>query len=114
MKKYLLFGFMVLSLNCFSQNRTSVWCFGDSAGIDFSNLNNPIPIITGMDSRGSCCSVSDTSGNLLFYASTRAGMVGKSGLVWSNNNSVMMNGDSIVGQGWYNEMIIVPFPQSDS
>ncbi|MFN8234691.1 MAG: hypothetical protein U0X89_01025 [Bacteroidia bacterium] len=24
-----------------AQNRNSIWCFGDSAGINFSNINNP-------------------------------------------------------------------------
>ena len=32
----------------------------------------------------------------------------------SVNNLIMQNGDSIVGRGWYNELIIVPNPANDS
>ena len=93
-----------------AQYRNSIWCFGDSAGIDFRNVSMPVPISTSLDSRGSCVSVSDSLGNLLFYANTRAGMIGRTTLVWNRNDQPMVNGDSIVGEGWYHELLIVPFP----
>lgn len=95
------------------QNRNNVWCFGDSAGIDF-NSGIPLPISSSLDSRGSCVSIADSTGQLEFYANTRASIAGNSGLVWSHNNSLMQNGDSIVGQGWYREMIIIPSPGNNS
>ena len=91
-----------------------MWCFGDSAGIDFSNISNPSPITTGLRTRGSCASISDTSGNLLFYANTRAASGTYSTLVYDTQNNIMPNGDTIMGTGWYNELVIVPNPANDS
>ncbi|MBK6445093.1 MAG: hypothetical protein IPF81_07205 [Bacteroidetes bacterium] len=42
------------------------WCFGDSAGIDFRNLNNPIPGESVLRSRGTCASICDSSGTYYF------------------------------------------------
>jgi hypothetical protein len=94
---------------CFGQNRNNIWCFGDSAGIDF-NQTVPAPISTSLDTRGSCGSIADSSGNLLFYANTRSGFGLKSTRVWNKNHDLMQNGDSIIGQGWYNELMIIPLP----
>ncbi|MBL0340462.1 MAG: hypothetical protein IPP71_05755 [Bacteroidetes bacterium] len=65
----LVLGFSLLlfcSYKSNAQNRNMVWTFGDSAGIDFTNIQNPIPIATGIDGRGSCVSISDTLGELIF------------------------------------------------
>jgi hypothetical protein len=105
------FTFLLLLIPFFSsaQFRNNIWCFGDSAGIDFSNLNNPIPISTSLDTRGSCVSISDSLGNLLFYANTRAGVVGcHTTQIRNSQHQLMDNGDSIVGEGWYKELIIIP------
>jgi hypothetical protein len=77
-------------------------------------INNPIPFNSSLVTRGSCASVSNFSGNLLFYTNTRSGIGNPSGLVWNSNHELMVNGDSITGSGWYNEMLIVNFPENDS
>ncbi len=110
MKKCLLLGLMVLSLNCFSQNRNSIWCFGDSSGIDFNNINNPVAFASGMDGRGSCTSIADSSGQLLFYANTIAGTSDWSTVVFNSNHQLMENGDTIIGDSWQNELVIIPNP----
>lgn len=94
--------------NCQKQN--NIWCFGDSAGIDFNVPTNPIPIVSSLIAKGSCVSIADSSGHLLFYANTRAGLPGKSTRIWNRVNQLMENGDSIIGRGWYNELIIIPHP----
>ena len=96
-----------------AQDRNSVWVFGDSAGIDFST-GTPIAIPSSVISRGSCVSISETSGDLLFYAFTRAGIAGNSGRVFNKNHILMDNGDSLLGQGWYQELVIIPDPAADS
>lgn len=88
----------------------SIWCFGDSAGIDFSSPNNPIAFKSSIKSRGSCASIANSAGRLLFYAHTRASIVGNSGLIYDSTHQLMQNGDNILGQGWYNELTIVPKP----
>jgi Secretion system C-terminal sorting domain len=108
----ILLLFIYSNFSIFSQNQNSIWCFGDSAGIDFSNINNPIPIISSVSSRGSCASISDSAGDLLFYTNTRTGFSGNTVKVWNKNHQIMQNGDSIVGENWFNELVIVPFPDS--
>lgn len=94
-----------------AQRQNSVWVFGDSAGINF-NINTTVPISSGMDGKGSCVSISDTSGQLLFYAYTRSGIsAAYTGRVCNSLHQEMQNGDSIMGGGLYNEMVIAPFPE---
>src|SRR5687767_2674588 len=69
-RKILITFFLFLICDfTYAQFSNAIWCFGDSSGIDFNDLANPIPIVSWADSRGSCGSISDTSGVLLFYSS---------------------------------------------
>ena len=61
----LIFCFFVLT--GFSQKENAVWCFGDSAGIDFNDVANPTLLISGMNAKGTCATIADSIGNLLFY-----------------------------------------------
>jgi hypothetical protein len=114
MKCKLTLIFFIFCLNVFSQNRNSIWCFGDSAGVDFSNLSTPQPIHSAAKSRGSAVSVSDSTGQLLFYAYTRATIAGNTTLIKNRNNQLMQNGNNVVGQGWYEELTIIPVPGNSS
>lgn len=114
MLKNILFFLVLLSTQLYSQNRGNIWCFGDSAGIDFNQPGNPVPIRSEVKNRGSCTSICDTSGRLLFYAATHSGLVGNTTSIWSFNNTLIQNGDSIVGQGWWNELSIAPSPLNNN
>ncbi|MEO5569798.1 MAG: T9SS type A sorting domain-containing protein [Bacteroidia bacterium] len=118
MKKIaLLFSILMCSIYSVGQNRNSIWCFGDSAGIDFNNINNPVPIISGMDSRGSCASTADANGNLLFYSATMPYFGPNSFYstkVFNSTHSIMAGADSITGEAWYSELALFPKPGSDS
>jgi hypothetical protein len=99
----------LLLLSCvpLQAQRGNVWCFGDSAALDF-NGGAPVPSASSVVSRGSCVSIADTNGNLLFYAHTRSGAGGIiTGLIYNSNNQLLMDGDSIAGGGWYQEMVIM-------
>ncbi len=108
MKKLLL---LVLVLHCVvvTAQHNMQWCFGDSAGINFSNQLNPVNTHSIVKSRGSCVSVSDTNGNLQFYGYTRAGVNGNTTKLFNYNNQFIQNRTNIVGEGWYNELCIIPF-----
>jgi len=93
-----------------AQNRNSIWCFGDSAGINFSNINNPVPYYSAMRGRGSCASIADDTGNLLFYGNTYLYLT----LVWNALNDTMTNSYPMGGGGVYNELQIVPFPDGQN
>lgn len=99
---------------CGAQGRNSIWCFGDSVLVDFTNATNPTLGTSGLNTRGSSVSISDTIGSLLFCAETRAGISGNTTRVYDTAHNLMTNGDSIVGEGWYQELLTIPMPSSDS
>jgi hypothetical protein len=72
-------------------------------------LDPPITFPSGMDGSGSCVSIADSTGSLLFYADTRAGIGHLSGNIYNSSHQIMQNGDSINGEDWYQEMVIVPY-----
>jgi hypothetical protein len=111
MKKIIFIFFIISTLNtALGQNQNSIWCFGDSAGIDFSNIANPVSFFSGMDGRGSCSSIADTSGNLLFYCFSTLSSIDSATLVYNFLNDSMDNGSNLVGPSYYNNIIIVPIP----
>jgi len=72
-----------------AQNKNSIWCFGDSAGINFSNINNPVPFTSSVEGRGSCVSIADNNGNLLFYSNTWMYIARK--IVWKGLADILKN-----------------------
>ncbi|HWY35904.1 MAG TPA: hypothetical protein VNX68_14775, partial [Nitrosopumilaceae archaeon] len=85
--------------------RTKHWYFGTNAGLDYSG-GVPVAVTNGqLQSLISCASISDTSGQFLFYSD---GM-----RVWNKNNQLMSNGTGLNGD--YNgRVLIVPKPLNDS
>jgi hypothetical protein len=51
---------------------------------------------------------------LILYAYTRAGVNHNTTLLKNNQDSLVQNGDSIVGEGWYRELVLISYPESDS
>ncbi len=94
-----------------AQNRNSIWCFGDSAGIDFNNPNIPLTFASGMDGNGSCASIADSNGNLLFYTNFNYNGDTK---IYNSMHSPIVNSDTLVGNGFFQGLIIVPIPDNDS
>ena len=112
MIKRLLIVFTMLPLLLFAQNKDRVWCFGDSALIDF-NSGMPVAGKRGVTTRGSCASMCDSTGALLFYSATGEFPIyinAGNGKVYNANHVLMNNGDSINGTLAYNENTILPFP----
>ena len=89
---------LILTGEIKAQNKNSVWCFGDSAGIDFSNINNPAPFTSSVEGRGSCVSIADNNGNLLFYSNTW--MYIARTIVWNALNDTMTNSYPMGGGGY--------------
>lgn len=107
--------FFLACLIANGQGRNSIWCFGDSAGIDFRNTSNPVTFTSGMNSVGTCATISDSHGDLIFYCSTpdingfNSGVY-PLGIVYNRDHQMMINGDSLDCIAWYHEMVIVPDP----
>lgn len=89
MKKSFL-SFLLFFFNLtFSQGEANIWYFGQNAGLDF-NSGNPVPLLDGqINTQESCGSISDASGQLLFYTDGRS--------VWNRNHIVMPNGTGLLG-----------------
>ena len=110
---FLIIAFSFIACDLLAQ-RGHIWCFGDSAALDF-NGGAPVPSTSSIVSRGSCVSLSDSNGDLLFYAHTKAGVSGiTTGLIFNSTHQLLLDGDSIAGGGWYQEMVIIPNPADDS
>lgn len=110
---------LFFSPNAIAQNRNSIWVFGDSAGIDFSNVLNPVTLVTNCTSRGSCTSIADSLGNFLFYTGADVGIVTIPGSafnrkIYNRQFQVMDNGDSINFVGWFNDCMIIPNPSGQN
>jgi hypothetical protein len=113
---FLIIVFIFIALGVKAQFKNNVWCFGDSAGMKFDQgtiqLFNSSTLTVG----GSC-SISDSSGNLIFYTNTDyyqmwiQGYVAL-GVVWDRNHNLMQNGDTLVGGLTFQEQVIVPWPDS--
>jgi hypothetical protein len=110
MKNKIFTIFLVLPVLAFSQNRNSIWCFGDSAGIDFRNVQNPVPVSSIVRSRSDCASIADENGNLLFYVGCDTTLIFLGGHVYNKNHDQMPSGSGLITGDWNHEMIIVPVP----
>ncbi len=113
----ILFILILASSSLSAQFTDRYWAFGDSAGIDFKNLANPQPANSILRVRGTCASICDSAGDLLFYCGSpnwaqwlAPNTIFTDGTVVSKNHVVMESGDSLVGALWYQEMVIVPDP----
>jgi gliding motility-associated-like protein len=103
-----LFSLISLAAQAQSEaNVNNVWYFGDGAGLDFNAGVVPDVLEDGeLDSFEGCASVSNTDGELLFYASSNT--------VYRSDHQVMTNGFDIYGsESTIQSVIIVPSPADD-
>ncbi len=121
MRPLFLLFFLLINATASAQYTDRYWAFGDSAGINFKNLSNPQPANSILRVRGTCASICDSSGDLLFYCGSpnwqqwlAPNNIFTDGTVINRNHQVFESGDSLIGSGWYQEMVIVPMPGNDS
>ncbi len=106
---------LIIPFNSSAQHRNDNWAFGDSAGVSFVNLANPITFSTVVKTRGSCASISDTNGNMLFYYAYtphKSFTYFYDGEIYNKYGNII--GDTIVSDAWYNEGTITQYPNSPS
>lgn len=103
MKKLLFI--LLMPLLFFSQGENDNWYFGDHAAVNFSNQSNPVALNNSqMFAYEACGSVSDPSGNLLFYTN---GVT-----VWNREHQVMDNGTGLHGHDSSGQVQIVKSPSN--
>jgi len=108
----------LVNSNMKAQDSGRYWCFGDSAGIDFSNLSMPVPVFSFMDTPYSSASLGDSLG-LLMYAHTRYWPLfiqnsRRTTVVRNRYHGLMQNGDSLIADGSYNGLTFINKPGFDS
>jgi len=112
----LSFALLLLGYQSIAQYRNNNWTFGDSCGVRFNAAGIDSFYTTSVKAKGACASISDSLGNLLFYASSpklsfwQTGIYAQ-GVVYNKYHQEMENGDSLfTTSAGSNEMIIIPFP----
>jgi hypothetical protein len=92
--------------------RNNVWIFGDSARLDFNQLNTPQRSSVKANLGSSC--ISDNNGNLLFYVEYKNLGTGGEGIVYNSSDQIMSNGVNIFNASAVHSNLILPLPNSDS
>ena len=102
--------FILLPLFCVGQKQGKIWYFAGNNGIDFNSgsavllTNGQIPTSSNIEGTAS---ISDSSGNLLFYATAEN--------IWNRNHQLMQNQEDLMGgESSTQGVFIVPLPSSDS
>jgi len=106
--------FTITTLPCRAQClQDAVWCFGDSAGIDFSDTSNISVFQCGGKCFESSASIANCAGDLLFYFACQTENVIENSefqSVYNRNHVVMENGDSLENNASTTQgALIIPF-----
>jgi Secretion system C-terminal sorting domain len=102
------FGF-----NISAQYRGNNWVFGDSIYMHFDGNINPILGSLNSDIGEAYASISDSSGNLLFYTGTRVNSNWFRQYVYDNTGGYVSGSSNILGHASVTQgSIILPFPSS--
>ena len=106
-KKYIITILLLIFYKiCFCQLETSVWYFGNYAGLDFKSKNPTILTDGKLKNFEGVATFSDSLGNLLFYTDGQT--------IWNNKHQIMDNGTDLIGDTSSTESaIIVPWPKND-
>ena len=105
--------FILFTQNGLAQYQDRIWLFPDSAGIDFTNLSNPIPVSSNITNpcSNNFASICNNQGQLLFY-SAGVDLTFYSQRVYDKLGNLMENGDSLRGYPWVGQgSLILPMPE---
>lgn len=114
MPRFLFFFLIFFSFSLNAQFTNNIWCFGDSAGVDWTDPQNPSFFTSAIKGRGSCVALAD-SNSLLLYGQTDYGnqYLNRTRL-FNRFHELVPNTDSILGGGWYQELLLLPSMYNDS
>jgi len=95
--------FLIAPLLLLGQKETYNWTFGQFAGLSFHS-GSPVPFLTSSNSHEGCASISDSSGQLLFYTNSES--------LWDRNHNRI---DFLYGEDHATQSsLFVPWPGRDS
>jgi len=113
---FLIVSFLIDSYSCLAQKQDYTWIFGDSCGINFTNLSSPAAFISNeQHTYSNNNSISDKNGNLLFYINGSPkdsnGNLSYYNTIYNSQFQLMDNGDSIKSDFQETQgSLIIPFP----
>src|SRR5699024_8437741 len=100
--------FFLMPLKARAQLEASNWYFGNKAGLNFEDCQDPSVLTDGqLVQEEGCASISDSEGNLLFYTDGQ--------VVYNANHEIMPNGTGLLGdQSSSQSAIIIPKPGDET
>jgi gliding motility-associated-like protein len=106
MTRFILFIlFFLSSLSGFTQKEAYNWYFGNRAALNFSSGEAVSLDNSNMLAWDGCASLSDSSGNLLFYSNGEK--------IWNREHQVMPNGNGLFGyNGATQSALFIPIPEA--
>ena len=82
MKKIIILTFLFFTSVVFSQQEESNWYFGENSGIKFHPNGSVTALLDGqLNTKEGCATISDGSGNLLFYTDGST--------IWNKNHQLI-------------------------
>ncbi len=102
-----LLAFFSFAVPCARAQQANIWYFGDHAGLNF-NTSPPTALMNSqMYTHEGCATISDSTGNLLFYTDGRN--------IWNRIHQVMPNGTGLLGhESSTHSAIVIPKPGSNT
>ena len=103
--------------NTFAQKyKGDVWCWGDSAGIDWTNPGVPTNFISQNKGRSGTATICDSINNLLLYTGYKRSNLTSyfRYFIYNKFNKLVLNGDSLLGEDGYHSVLLIPKPGKDS
>lgn len=98
-----------MPLVSFSQGQGNNWCFGDSIGLHFDNGTVNL-FNTAIGTSEIASTISDSTGNLLFYSGAGCIFANYS-TIWDANNQIPLNGNLLYGSATITQgNLIIPIP----
>ncbi|MBK7683068.1 MAG: hypothetical protein KA347_00565 [Bacteroidia bacterium] len=110
----LLFFFIIGFGEMHAQFNNNFWVFGDSCAIKWNDTLTANIGFSSIHGRGTVTSISDSSTILLASQTSYTNMIFNNTKTFNKHGYSISGSDSIIGEGWYHEMIILPLPDSDS
>ncbi|MFH6767234.1 T9SS type B sorting domain-containing protein [Gaetbulibacter aquiaggeris] len=103
MKLYFSFLLIIFISVSQAQSEADSWFFGSGSGLKFNGTSKPFPQYGSLRTFEGCASISDGSGNLLFYSDGST--------VWSRDHKIMPRGINLLGdESSTQSALIVPHP----
>ena len=107
--------FSILSCTeLYAQFNNNYWVFGDSVGINWTNPSSPILFNSKVRGRGSCVSLSDSAGLLIYSHSNYTTALFNQSKTYNRFDETIPGSDSLYVEAWYHEMLLIPHPGNDS